>query len=54
MHKDENSSTGIEEDDDGEIQHRKQTDACIAVETKDVAKTHYATALDVPMLNRKL
>ena len=32
--------TGIEEDD-GEIQHTKQTDACVAVETKDVAKTHY-------------
>ena len=53
MHRDENSSTGIEEDDE-EIQHRKQTDACIAVETKDVAKTHYATVLDVPKLNRKL
>ena len=42
------------EDDDGRIQHRKQTDACGTVETNDLAKTHHATVLDVPMLNRKL
>ena len=53
VHRHENSYTGIEEDD-GEIQHRKKADACIVVETKDVAKTHYATVLDVPMMNRKL
>ena len=28
--------------------------ASIAVETKDVAKMHHATVLDVSMLNRKL
>ena len=37
MHRDENSSTGTEEDD-REIQHRKQTDACIAVEDKGCGK----------------
>ena len=51
MHRDENSSTGIEEDDDGEIQHRKQTDACIAVEIKDVAKSASCYCVGYPMLN---
>ena len=44
MHRDENSSTGIEEND-WEIQPRKQIDPCAAVETKDVAETRQATVL---------
>ena len=45
VHRDENSSTGIEEDDGG-----NSAQACVAVETKDVAITHYATVLDVPII----
>ena len=45
--------TGLSiEEDDWEIQHRKQTWACVTVETKD-GKTHHATMLDVPMFTEQ-
>ena len=51
MQRDENSSTGIEEDDGGNLGQKANRSLCIAVETKDVAKKRIMpTVLDVPML----